>query len=47
MTMRDIRNLLGLIDKRINLGLEIDHSICIDFQNKTKDKIFSFQKVLI
>ena len=44
MTMRDIRNLLGLIDKRINLGLEIDHSICIDFQNKTKDKNLLFSE---
>ncbi len=42
MSIRDIRNLINLIDKKISLGLDIDNSICIDFQNKTKDKNYIF-----
>ena len=31
-----------IIDKRINLGLNIDSSICLEFQKKIKDKNFIF-----
>ena len=42
MSIRDIKELLKLIDKRINLGLDFDSSICVDFQNKTKNRNFIF-----
>ena len=42
MSIRDIKELTILIDKRVNLGLDIDSSICLDFENKTKDKNYIF-----
>ncbi len=42
MSLRDIKLLSDLIDKRINLGLDLDSSICQDFQKKSKDKNFIF-----
>jgi len=42
MSLRDIKLLSDLIDKRINLGLEIDSSICQDFQKKSRSKNFVF-----
>ncbi len=44
MSLRDIKELIKLIDKRINLGLELDRSICIDFENQTKDKNYIFSQ---
>ena len=44
MSLRDVRELIFLIEKRINLGLDIDNTICIDFQNKTKNKNFIFSE---
>ena len=42
MTLRDIQLLSEIIDKRINLGLNVDSSICVEFQKKIKDKNFIF-----
>ena len=36
MTIRDIKILIGLIQKKIDLGLPIDSSINKEFENKTK-----------
>jgi len=43
MTIRDIRALLEIIDLRIDLGLSLDKSVLLEFQNKTKhyNHIFS------
>ena len=42
MTLRDIKILLEIIQKRLNLGLPIDSNICIDFEKKTKHKNLIF-----
>ena len=42
MTIRDIRDLSKLIELKINNGLELDNSICVDFQNMTKHKNYLF-----
>lgn len=42
MSLRDIKLLSNLIDEKINLGLDLDSSICQEFQKKTKDKNFIF-----
>ena len=42
MTIRDIRILSEIIEKKINLGMQIDSSILIDFENQTKSKNFLF-----
>ena len=42
MSLRDIKLLSDLIDEKINLGLDLDSSICRDFQKKSKDKNFIF-----
>tara|TARA_B100000900_G_scaffold408324_1_gene422405 strand:- start:757 stop:1827 length:1071 start_codon:yes stop_codon:yes gene_type:complete len=42
MSLRDIKLLSDLIDEKINLGLDLDYSICEDFQKKSKDKNFIF-----
>ncbi len=44
MSVRDIKELTELIENRISLGLDLDSSICIDFQNRTKDKNYIFSK---
>ena len=44
MSIRDVRELTKLIEKKINLGLEVDGSVCADFQKKTKDKNYIFSK---
>ena len=36
MTIRDIRILSLLIDKKIDLGLDLDNSIFYEFQKKTR-----------
>ena len=43
MSIRDIKNLIEIIDNKINLGLNLDSSICSEFekQNKHKNYIFS------
>jgi 2-octaprenyl-6-methoxyphenol hydroxylase len=42
MSLRDIKVLSKLIDERINIGLDIDGSICHEFQKKTQDKNYIF-----
>ena len=42
MSLRDIRELVQLIDHKLKLGLELDSSICIDFEKKTKSKNYIF-----
>ena len=42
MSLRDVKLLSDLIDDRINLGLDLNSSICEEFQKKSKDKNFIF-----
>ncbi len=42
MSLRDIKLLSDLIDEKINLGLDLDISICEEFQKKSKSKNFIF-----
>ena len=42
MTIRDIQDLCNLIDFKLKNGLELDSSICEDFQNITKHKNYLF-----
>ena len=42
MSLRDIKLLSELIDEKINIGLDIDSSICHEFQKKTQDKNYIF-----
>ena len=42
MSIRDIRELLEIIQFKINHGLEIDRSVCIEFEKKRKHKNFIF-----
>jgi len=42
MTVRDIKVLSELIKFRINLGIQLDQSICSEFEKKTKSKNFLF-----
>ena len=42
MSIRDIKLLSKLIDKRINIGLDLDVSLCHDFQKNAQDKNYIF-----
>ena len=42
MTIRDTKLLMDLIKFRINHGLDIDKSICIDFEKNIKHKNYLF-----
>ena len=42
MSLRDIQLLSDLIDKKKNLGLDIDASICQEFQKNSQDKNYIF-----
>jgi 2-octaprenyl-6-methoxyphenol hydroxylase len=42
MSIRDIKHLSKLIDKKVNVGLDIDSSIFLEFQKNLKDKNFIF-----
>ncbi len=42
MSLRDIKLLSELIDEKVSLGLDLDSSICQEFQNKSQDKNFIF-----
>ena len=44
MSLRDIKLLSNLIDKKINLGLDLDYSICQEFQKKSQDKNYIFSR---
>ena len=42
MSIRDIKLLSRLIDEKINNGLDIDSSVCHEFQKKSQDKNYIF-----
>ena len=42
MSLRDIKLLSDLIDEKINLGLDLDTSICEEFQKKSRSRNFIF-----
>ena len=42
MSLRDIKLLSKLIDQRINVGLDLDGTICSEFQKNMRDKNFIF-----
>jgi len=42
MSIRDIKLLSDLIDQRINLGLDIDYKLCIEFQKNSKNRNYIF-----
>ena len=42
MCIRDIKQLLQIIKNKTSLGLEIDSSVCLDFENKSKHKNYLF-----
>ena len=44
MSIRDMKELLKIIDYKIKLGLPIDQSVCVKFQNNTKSKNFVFSE---
>ena len=44
MSIRDIKNLLEIINNKIELGLPLDSSVCAEFQNITKSKNFIFSE---
>ena len=45
MTIRDIKVLVELINARINLGIQLDSSICSNFEKKQNPQIIYFLKV--
>ena len=42
MSLRDIKILSDLIDEKVKLGLELDSSLCKDFQKQSQSKNFIF-----
>ena len=42
MSLRDIKLLSKLIDDRMNIGLDLDSSICYEFQKNSQDKNYIF-----
>ncbi|MDC0060768.1 ubiquinone biosynthesis protein UbiB [Candidatus Pelagibacter sp.] len=42
MSIRDIKVLTKIIDLKINLGLDLDSSVCVEFENKNKHKNYIF-----
>ena len=42
MTIRDINIILNIINSRIKLGLELDYSVNVEFQNKLRHKNYIF-----
>ena len=44
MSIRDIKELLKIIDYKIKLGLPIDQSVCVKFENNMKSKNFVFSE---
>ncbi len=42
MSIRDIKELSKIIKNKIDLGLEVDNSICHEFEKKIKHKNFLF-----
>ena len=44
MSFRDIKEFIKIIDYKIKLGLPIDQSVCVEFQNNVKSKNFIFSE---
>ena len=44
MSIRDIKVIFELVKFKLDIGLEIDNSICIDFEKKVKHKNYLFSK---
>ncbi len=44
MSIRDISRLLEIINEKIELGLPLDESVCVEFQNITKSRNFIFSE---
>ncbi len=44
MILRDIKNLLEIVTNRIELGLPLDQSVCIEFQEKVKSNNLIFSE---
>jgi len=44
MSIRDIKELLNIIDYKLKLGLPLDQSVCDEFQNNTKSKNLIFSE---
>ncbi len=42
MTLRDINVLVKIIEDKINLGLSLDKSVCIEFEKQTRHRNFVF-----
>ena len=42
MSIRDIKEIIKLIKIKIDLGLDLDNSICTDFEKKTRHKNYIF-----
>ncbi len=42
MSIRDIKIVLKLVNDRLKIGLDLDKSICLDFEKKTKHKNYLF-----
>ena len=42
MTVRDIKVFLEIVQNRIDHGLELDSSVCLEFEKKVKHKNFIF-----
>ena len=42
MSIRDTKEIIKLIEFKINHGLDLDNSICIDFEKKTRHKNYIF-----
>ena len=44
MTLRDIKNLLEIVNNRIELGLPLDQSVCSEFQKRAKSNNLIFSE---
>ena len=42
MSVRDIKVLIEIIESKINLGLNLDNSICLEFENQNRHKNYIF-----
>ena len=46
MTIRDIKTLSGIIKNKIELGMQIDSAILVEFEKETKSKNFLFSSII-
>tara|TARA_Y100000741_G_scaffold328317_1_gene281469 strand:- start:557 stop:1630 length:1074 start_codon:yes stop_codon:yes gene_type:complete len=42
MTIRDIKTLIEIVESKINLGLSLDSSICLEFEKQSRHKNYIF-----